>query len=345
MSIPLATTPILTLRSPEQEKEFQAKLLRAKQTFWRAIKYEQPAFEKDLSNIDALNACAHWLIQEPYNDVTIGKGINLTGPVGTGKTLMMQALSRAMVLGGDREGFPVVNALRIVKEFNRSDSGSRDRNDIGGDQVILRYANMPRLCIDDMALESTGMFYGRAANVIGEIMMLRYEKWRRGECITHTTTNGDPSSLEKVYDTRVLTRWTEKTGEVYLGGVNRRPSAAPPSKLYVMPTLFEQREVPKMPTDEEAREHFNRIKETMNEVVATLRVEKPEPRNMMNTSLEQDLSELRMQLVAMDIAQLEQLRTELLGGAHEPDDKSRPYIALIDAELSKKESATDDKDA
>jgi predicted ATPase len=130
----------------------ERRLNRAKNALWSCLKRIQPGYEKDLHNLDALNGLSHWLVGETYGTLVKGKGIFLQGPVGTGKTDLMQALSAACVMGGGTS-FAVVGAKRIEKEVNRSDDGSRDRSRIGGDHVILQYANMEHLCIDDIGME------------------------------------------------------------------------------------------------------------------------------------------------------------------------------------------------
>ena len=308
------------------------KLNRAKNALWKSLLSMQPDFQKDLHNLEALNACAHWLISEPYGDMGKGKGFNLSGPVGTGKTLLMLATSRAMVLGGAREGFPVVNALRIVKEFNRTDDGSRDRSRLGGDHVILHYAGLPILGIDDLAMEGDGKFYGRDANVIAEILMLRYERFRRGECVTHTSTNGDPAKLHEVYDSRVITRWVEMCGEFQMGGENRRPYAAPPVQVHVMPDLFTEQVARPMPTDEEARAHFARIKERIAEALDEVNKNRPARTNVIpiaQQSQGEHLAGFSAGLADQSAEQLREIRQKLIDNTSNATALA-PYLKAID---------------
>lgn len=315
------------------------KLNRAKTALWKSLLSMQPDFQKDLHNLEAMNACAHWLIREPFGDMTKGKGFNLSGPVGTGKTLLMQATSRAMVLGGAREGFPVVNALRIVKEFNRTDDGSRDRSRLGGDHVILHYANLPILGIDDIAMEGDGKHYGREANVIGEILMLRYERFRRGEAITHTSTNGDPEVLHANYDSRVITRWVEMCGEFQMGGDNRRPYAAAPATMHVMPDLFSEPPVRHMPSDEEARAHFARIREAMNEALAEVNKLRPARAviALQTHSQAEHLTGFMAGLEAYDDEQLRALHERLSNGNKR--EHAAPYLRAVDNALASRSAS------
>lgn len=265
---------MLDLRTEEQKAKH---LLNAKLMLWKALNSLQPAFNKDLHNLEVLNAVAHWLAKLEHPHVKTGQGVMLTGPVGTGKTLMMSAVDRCFGLAG-LKGFPVVNAIRIVKEYNRADGG-KDSSKMGGDHVILNYANMPRLTIDDAVKESDGKHYGNVANVIEEIISLRYDKWRRGECLTNLTSNGGPADLIRRYDERCVSRCVEMMGEFRLGGPDRRVEAAPPVQMPVFPDLFAIEEAKPEPTPEEmdqGREQLTKAKEEFAALIRLLK-ESTEP--------------------------------------------------------------------
>lgn len=220
----------------------------AKNALYAACKFNSTGFEVDENNRAALVLISHWLIGEAHTElfddgqgsvipmeVKPPKGILLYGGVGTGKTAMMRAVSYARVKGGG-SGFMITNAIRVVKEYNQG-------GDDGGDGVILRYANSPELCIDDLGSEEDGKHYGKITNVISDIIALRYEARRP----THFSTNSDMEALQTKYDVRALSRINEMATVVPLGGVDRRATA---SRVAQQEPLLFMPEAP-MPTDEE----------------------------------------------------------------------------------------------
>lgn len=326
----METTPQLT--AEEQAEARLRRLNRAKNALWKSLLHLQPAYQMDPDNIDALNGLAHWLVQLPYNSIQPGKGIMLQGPVGTGKTDLMNALSHAFVLGGS-SAFQVVNAKRIEKEFNRSDDGSRDRNRIGGDHVILHYANIDHLCIDDIGLELDGVHYGRSANIIAEIIALRYDKFRKGSNITHLTSNAAPEQMEKRYDLRTLSRISEMCGEIYVGGPDRRRTSQMPKSLHVMPDLFSPKEERPMPTDDEVRSHFARLKSTIAEVTENLVTTGQRRAPATATSQATDLEDFGDWCETASGSDLQARRFALVN-QYGPDSlQAKPFIALIDKAL------------
>lgn len=332
--LPAAGPTAEEVQAAAEAAERERKLNRAKNALWRSLKSLQPGYEKDLHNLDALNGLSHWLVGENYNAIVKGKGIFLQGPVGTGKTDLMMALSHAIVRGGGT-AFKIVNAKRIEKEFNRSDDGSRDRTRIGGDHVILHYANIEHLCIDDIGMELDGVHYGRSANIIAEIIALRYEKFRRGSNITHLTSNADPEQMEKRYDLRTLSRINEMCGEIYLGGPDRRRTSEMPKTLHVMPDLFSTKVEPPMPTDEEVRHHFAGIKGTIAETLATMESATPKApgrQRVAGHTQEGDLEELSTRIATMTHAEIVDLRNQMVF-ANGTGPAMEPFLAVIDAEL------------
>lgn len=227
------------------------RLRSAKNALWRAMHAVcRTKPHADEHNAPALAAMAYWLIDAPYPGLRPGKAVGLRGPVGTGKTDLMRALGRAMVMGGAKHAITTVNAIRIVKEFSRT----KDENgrDVGGDAVILRYASCGPLCIDDMGREDPGKHYGKDANVIGDIIALRYERWREdpAKYLTCGTTNLTNEALRERYDERALSRLDEMQVFYPLGGPDRRAT----SSVEVHRGLFEIiEEAPAMSMEEHSK--------------------------------------------------------------------------------------------
>ncbi len=64
-------------------------------------------------------------------------------------------------------------------------------------------------CFDDLGAESTLKYYGNQCNVMGEILLSRYDRFIAHRMLTHATTNLSASELEDCYGNRVRSRMRE----------------------------------------------------------------------------------------------------------------------------------------
>lgn len=144
-----------------------------------------------------------YFIQDHYNCAQMGidtnKGLLLSGPVGCGKTSLMKLLPH---IAPHKTNYDIEPTRNIVFNFNAS-----------GFEILERYAETKNYCFDDLGVESTGIYYGKECNVMGEILLSRYELFcypvpsRR--YLTHITTNLNAQELEKRYGNRVRSRMRE----------------------------------------------------------------------------------------------------------------------------------------
>jgi len=132
------------------------------------------------------------------------KGILLSGPIGCGKTSWV-TLMRSLLPEPQR--FGIQSCREVTFDFIRE-----------GYQVIQRYSThaysasdrQPRaFCFDDLGAESTLKYYGNECNVMGEILLSRYDHFIRAHMLTHATTNLSASELETYYGSRVRSRMRE----------------------------------------------------------------------------------------------------------------------------------------
>lgn len=143
---------------------------------------------------DILNAEKH--------GIELQKGILLTGPIGCGKTSLMSLMR--FVPPPERNH--IMKSCRDVSfEFIQE-----------GYEVIGRYSRMsftshhPKIyCLDDLGAEQTLKYYGNECNVIGEILLSRYDQFISQKMITHLTTNLSASEIENTYGNRVRSRMRE----------------------------------------------------------------------------------------------------------------------------------------
>ena len=145
-----------------------------------------------------------YLYRDEYHAAKYGidlrKGLLLTGPVGCGKTTLMSIIRR---LEFPSYNYELVSAREICLRFMES-----------GHAAIKYYssfsAKAPQVfCFDDLGTETAMKYFGNETNVMGEIMLLRYDLFIHQAIPTHITTNLSASELEKQYGSRVRSRMRE----------------------------------------------------------------------------------------------------------------------------------------
>ena len=120
------------------------------------------------------------------------KGILLSGPVGCGKTSLMKLLRHIVP---HQKSYEVIPARNITFAFNNI-----------GYKTIEEYGNSSFYCFDDLGVETTGRHFGKDCNVMGEILLSRYDLFLQRKIITHATTNLNAQELEERYGNRVRSR-------------------------------------------------------------------------------------------------------------------------------------------
>jgi len=139
---------------------------------------------------------------EKYS-ISFRKGILLTGPVGCGKTSLMN-LIRYFQHPDFR--FIMKPCRDVSFEFIQD-----------GYSVIHKYSKLsfkndiPRTyCFDDLGTENNLKYYGNECNVMAEILLSRYDLYTSKKLLTHMTSNLNSSDIENLYGTRVRSRFREQ---------------------------------------------------------------------------------------------------------------------------------------
>jgi DNA replication protein DnaC len=138
---------------------------------------------------------------EKYN-LSLRKGILLSGPVGCGKTSLMNVIKLSL----PQEQRYIVKSCREVSfEFIQD-----------GYTVIRKYSthsfnkDIPKTyCFDDLGTENNLKYYGNDCNVMAEILLSRYDLFVNRKMQTHITTNLSSSEIEELYGERVRSRMRE----------------------------------------------------------------------------------------------------------------------------------------
>jgi DNA replication protein DnaC len=192
-------------------------------------KYVTPTFPKlKKVLIDELETVYDWTIDE-YNEQAIEilcryfamdgtfermgsgfsfkKGFCLYGPVGCGKTTLMQVLAR-----NTYNPYIVVSCRDVANAYANKDIGQ---------QAIAMYSEIKTVnkrewlgnetvgvCFDDLGTESNKKNFGNELNVMAEIILNRYDSHLCKQK-THITTNLSADQIKAEYGTRVSSRMRE----------------------------------------------------------------------------------------------------------------------------------------
>lgn len=148
---------------------------------------------------------------------SLNKGILLTGPVGTGKTILMKVFDSWLHNVGftDRE-FVITSTRTVERDFTEKGNEIIDyygKGSYKSDFTARVY------CFDDLGLESSSSkHFGNGYNVMAEVIMDRYDL----RLLTHATTNLVPEDFREIYGERILSRMYEMFNCVVIDGKDRR---------------------------------------------------------------------------------------------------------------------------
>lgn len=134
------------------------------------------------------------------------KGIILFGGVGVGKTTLIRRFINNQV-----QSFKVVMCRKVEDIFSQE-----------GDKTLIEYSHPQQIsvngnpfghqylgiCFDDLGTEPESKYYGKATNVMAEIILNRYDN-ELPYNMTHITTNCSTKELFSRYGSRVTDRMTE----------------------------------------------------------------------------------------------------------------------------------------
>jgi energy-coupling factor transporter ATP-binding protein EcfA2 len=131
--------------------------------------------------------------------INLSKGILLSGPIGCGKTSIMQLLKP---FSNHYTDYKIKTCREISFEFAKQ-----------GFEALTPYTQksnyqqrLTGYCFDDLGAEQQIKHFGNDCNVMAEILITRYEQFIENNTITHITTNLSASEIEKMYGNRLRSR-------------------------------------------------------------------------------------------------------------------------------------------
>jgi DNA replication protein DnaC len=133
------------------------------------------------------------------HQLDLQKGLLITGPVGCGKTTLLELMKLIAV---PEKKFFFFTCREIGFEFIQD-----------GYQVIHLYSKgvpnqrtRSNMAFDDLGTEQTLKYFGNETNVMAEILLSRYDLYIQNGLTTHITTNLSATELEDAYGNRVRSR-------------------------------------------------------------------------------------------------------------------------------------------
>lgn len=198
-----------------------AQILKAKWRFMAIAREICPRYELDETQKPVINDVFRWCMRLEGN-LDPDRGLWVWGSIGTGKSTLLQIVNRFCFevraeepIGYRGEERPF--CLRTRRAIDICDAYARDG--IAGIEPIVR---IERLGIDDIGTETrVTSHYGTPANVIGDLLLRRYDMRQRFQ--THVTTNLEPDQIVDVYGPRVFDRCGEMFNFICLNGYTHRP--------------------------------------------------------------------------------------------------------------------------
>jgi energy-coupling factor transporter ATP-binding protein EcfA2 len=137
------------------------------------------------------------------HNLSFRKGILLSGPVGCGKTSLMNIIRFFLK---PEERFNMKPCRNVSFEFIQE-----------GYSVIHRYSyqsykyGVPvAWCFDDLGTENNLKYYGNDCNIMAEILLSRYDLFVSSHMTTHITTNLNSTEIEEIYGSRLRSRLREQ---------------------------------------------------------------------------------------------------------------------------------------
>ncbi len=169
-----------------------------------------PKFKLHVDDIEVIIKLLIWFFRDytasEQFGIDLDKGIFLNGPVGCGKTALMNVL-KFTLHPTDRHRIYACRdiAYEYVAHghsvFHRYSKSSFYRPDI--------YEGPIHICFDDLGAEPEVQFYGTPCNPMAEILFSRYDFFGSHKMLTHITTNLNSTKIEERYGQRIKSRIRE----------------------------------------------------------------------------------------------------------------------------------------
>lgn len=168
-------------------------------------------FRVDDTNRAILRELTLYFSNSPDCSYDLRKGIALIGDVGTGKTLLMLI-------------FQALAQCTQIKQFSfASTQQVFDTVAFSQKQDTLEQFYMKHFCFDDLGQEPSSLqLYANEVSIMEKVITERYNRFTKGYCLTHITTNLNTEELRERYGLRVYDRMKEMFNVISVTGRSKR---------------------------------------------------------------------------------------------------------------------------
>lgn len=207
-SRPQSVRPPLVLDGlPITEKDAKALVLWTANALSRLGK-----FEVDDHNREVLHGLTKYFAGLDGGPYDPARGIMLCGSAGVGKTLLMRIFQTfAAAAQYAPTQFRIAHVLDVYDAIARK-----------GLEAMATYTE-DAVCFDDFGQEpEVYRSFGNAVGVMETVLTARYNRFQRGQLITHITTNLSIEEIGEKYGDRILDRCWEMFNIIPLTGESKR---------------------------------------------------------------------------------------------------------------------------
>jgi predicted ATPase len=210
------------MSGPKIIKPIDYDMVKVKQGIEYCGKHLYDQFKIDKHNEGVIESIIRYFHRDPEFESEPGrllsKGILMVGPIGVGKTMLLQAFSLYNT-SCRLTNFKIIPTREIARIFTQQGYSGIEQFSVESFRDGASRRDGIAYCLDDLGLEDVGTkHYGNNANVIAEVLLDRYDL----RLLTHATTNLTPKELAQVYGDRVRSRMTEMFNDILLMGEDRR---------------------------------------------------------------------------------------------------------------------------
>lgn len=164
-----------------------------------------PGFSIDKWNTDLIWELCYYFSQDERGTLDRNKGIYIQGPVGCGKTTLMEFFCK-----NHWNSYVMASCITISEMYQQN-----------GVEGVKRFKNIHKTsieefgqteigtCFDDLGREIDKNNWGNISNVMYDLIISRYNNKKIFPARTHVTTNFNPTELETKYGYLVRSRLRE----------------------------------------------------------------------------------------------------------------------------------------